>query len=367
MDRGRLVFWASFAWGVTLGGLSGHAVASPGDIGTVEKISGDAAIVRHGEKPVPVSAALGVRMSDEVETGRGEVSISFEDDTRVEVSEHSILVIDEFVYDPATTSGALALKATLGTLRYVSGKIAKHSPEDVVIRTPTASVAVRGTEFTASVDEIGRSTIVLLPSCDITGVNCVVGAIEVSTDSGFVLLNQAYQMTYVDAASVSPTSPLVIDVSIGQIGGDLILGGPKLGASGGRDNKVEDGQEVFEASFFVDQLSTDLLDSTEFLAETTLIDELNVDLFENSLDVIEESIVGNSAQAASSNLGDGSTVIADSDTGKSVVQETETTIVGLNLSSSGSQTVILDNAAGGGAAIDVGGGGGASITIVQRQ
>ena len=44
---------------------------------------------------------------------------------RVDVTEHSKLVIDEFVYDPNTKTGALSIKAALGTVRYASGQIAK--------------------------------------------------------------------------------------------------------------------------------------------------------------------------------------------------------------------------------------------------
>ena len=62
---------------------------------------------------------------DTVKTGKGKTAIEFVDDTRVDVTEHSKLLIDEFVYDPNTKTGALSLKASLGTVRYASGQIAK--------------------------------------------------------------------------------------------------------------------------------------------------------------------------------------------------------------------------------------------------
>ena len=70
------------------------------------------------------------------------------------------------------------LKASLGTLRYTSGLIAKNSKEDVKITTPTASVAVRGTDFEVQVKETGESTFTLLPSIDADG-STYTGVIEV--------------------------------------------------------------------------------------------------------------------------------------------------------------------------------------------
>ena len=102
---------------------------------------------------------------DTVKTGQGKTAIEFVDDTRVDITEHSKLIIDEFVYDPNTKTGALSLKASLGTVRYASGQIAKNSKQNVKIKTPTATIGVRGTDFSMTIDEIGSSTIILLPSC----------------------------------------------------------------------------------------------------------------------------------------------------------------------------------------------------------
>ena len=97
---------------------------------------------------------------DTVKTGQGKTAIEFVDDTRVDITEHSKLIIDEFVYDPNTKTGALSLKASLGTVRYASGQIAKNSTQNVKIKTPTATIGVRGTDFSMTIDETGSSTII---------------------------------------------------------------------------------------------------------------------------------------------------------------------------------------------------------------
>jgi hypothetical protein len=161
---------------------------------------------------------------DTVVTAKAKLGIIFEDNTKVNITEQSKLVIDDFVYDAKKTTGKLALKVALGTVRYASGQIAKHDPQNVGIQTPSATIAVRGTDFSMTVDELGKSTIILLPSCDITG--CVTGAIEVSTDAGFVLMNQAYQTTVVSDRNAAPSKPVIISIDAANIDNTLIVSPP---------------------------------------------------------------------------------------------------------------------------------------------
>jgi hypothetical protein len=100
------------------------------------------------------------------------------------VTEHSKLIIDDFVYDPKSKgAGKLAIKVALGTVRYASGKVAHENNKNVNIKTPTATIAVRGTAFTMTVDEVGQSMIILLPNIDGS-----VGEIEVKTSMGIETL-----------------------------------------------------------------------------------------------------------------------------------------------------------------------------------
>ena len=188
------------------------AAQTQANIGSVTDFTGSAAIERDdGFEVYDVENDLGVEMLDVVNTAKGKVRIEFIDDTLVDVTEHSKLVIDDFVYDPDTGEGALGLKASLGTIRYASGKIAKNSRQSVVITTPSAVIGVNGTDLAMVVNEIGGSMITLLPSCDDSGM-CVVGEISVTTDVGFVIMNQAFQTTYADASGIKPTKPVILDL-----------------------------------------------------------------------------------------------------------------------------------------------------------
>ena len=179
-----------------------------GVIGDVILHTGNAVIEQEGVD-VESEEGLDVFSYNTVKTGKGKVAIGFVDDTRVDVTEHSKLIIDEFVYDPNTKTGSLSLKAALGTIRYASGQIAKTDPTNVQIKTPTATIGVRGTDFTMTVDEIGSSTIILLPSCDTNGY-CFVGEITVESDAGQIIMNQAFQATVVDTISSPPLKPVIL-------------------------------------------------------------------------------------------------------------------------------------------------------------
>ena len=196
------------------------------DIGLVSEIEGNGQIKRTNGNKVNIRQSLDVFSYDEIMTGQGRTAINFIDDTRVEVTEHSKLIIDEFVYDPANNEGGLTLTAALGTVRYASGQIAKDYKDNVKIKTPTATIGVRGTDFVMIVDELGGSTIILLPSCNSNG-NCVVGEITVDSAMGQVILNQAFQATRVEVAERSPTPTVLLEINESLLGNLLIVSPPR--------------------------------------------------------------------------------------------------------------------------------------------
>ena len=182
--------------------------SSLAEVGNVTAQTRAAQITRKGDK-ILTEVDTPVEMRDLIQTLKGRADIKFVDDTKVSVTEYSKLIIDEFVYNPEKKTGKLSLKAALGTIRYSSGKIAKNSRQNVKIKSPTASVSVRGTDFTMNVQEDGASSFILLPSTDEAG-NSYVGSIDVSTLGGTVTLNQAYEATTVTTAIAPPTPPQVI-------------------------------------------------------------------------------------------------------------------------------------------------------------
>ena len=250
-----------------------------GAIGNVVKHKGNASVERGGEKSV-LKKGSEIEFKDNVRTGRGDVGITFVDDTNVAVSAHSSLVIDEFVYDPNSRTGSkLVMNIALGTVRYASGNIAKLSNQNVDIRTPTARIGVRGTAFSMTVDEIGKSLVILLPNADGT-----VGEIEVESGAGLVILNQAFQATTVGVSEGKPSKPVILDLTLDQINNLLIIKPPK-------EKLVE---LVKDSKNSMNLLDIDLLEFKDLdenaLDEDNLafglldINELDIDLLVNILD-----------------------------------------------------------------------------------
>ena len=253
-----------------------------GAIGNVVKQKGIADVVRKSEK-MPLKLNSDIEFKDTVRTGNGDIGIKFIDDTNVAVSPQSSLVIDEFIYDPNSKKGSkLVMNVALGTVRYASGNIARLAAQNVDIRTPTARIGVRGTAFSMTVDEIGKSLVILLPNADGT-----VGEISVESAIGIVILNKPFQATTVGVAEGKPTKPVILDLTLDQINNLLIIKPPKekivkivkdtKNLANLLDIDLLEFKELDENELDKDELEFGLLD----------INELDVDLLINVLDKIQ--------------------------------------------------------------------------------
>ena len=202
------------------------------DIGSITELTGSGTVKR-GKESITAAKGTVIQTNDKVETKNGKIKITFKDNTTVSVSEHSSLVIDDFVFDPKNAAGGkLGLKATGGAVRYVSGAIASNNPNSVKINTPTAAIAVRGTDFVMAVNETGASTVILMPSCeDNTGPNvkgaiCGSGAIDVESGPNIVTMNRPFQATMVETAGAPPTPPLTVNLFGTPVGTNILVSAP---------------------------------------------------------------------------------------------------------------------------------------------
>jgi hypothetical protein len=113
--------------------------------GRIKVASGSAFVVRAGNA-VPAQAGQVVYESDTLRTGAdGRLGVTLQDDTRVSLGPGSEVRLDKFAYQPAEGQFGLILKMVRGVAAYVSGRIAKLSPDAVKLETPAAIVGVRGT------------------------------------------------------------------------------------------------------------------------------------------------------------------------------------------------------------------------------
>ena len=227
-------------------------------IGTVSEVKGTQCSIERAKQRLPGDKGAGIESMDTYVTGGCVANITFKDETKVKITENSRLLIDDFVFDPKQSdAGKLALKVSMGTVRYASGQIAKNNPQKVDIKTPSATIAVRGTDFNMVVDESGQSLVVLVPSCkdgekikeyELEENLCKVGKIDVTTTAGTVSLDKAFEATYVQSATLPPTPPVVVNTIESKINNTLIISQPPEVQRAVRgDNRSKKEQEDMEA------------------------------------------------------------------------------------------------------------------------
>jgi hypothetical protein len=258
-----------------------EAKANP--IGEFIQLTGPAQVDKKAGSSVDVSLGSKVESLDTIRTARSRANIKFKDDTQVAITENSKLVIDEYVFDPNRGAGKMSMKIALGTVRYASGAIAKNNNENINIQTPVATIGVRGTSFSMTVDEIGQSLVILLPNRDGS-----VGEIKVESDAGQVILNKAFQSTYVASSEGKPAQPTILNLTESQINNLLIVSKPE---------KNKDEEHSKNDPLRIDLLEFRELDTTDLDKDNLKFNDLNVnlldiDLLQNVLNEYDASSVG---------------------------------------------------------------------------
>lgn len=145
--------------------------AAAQEIGRVREVVLDAYGTPAARDRRPLYGRTKVSANETVETVDGAgLHLRFLDRTDFHLGSKSVVILDEFVYDPATSAGKMVIRMSKGTFRFVSGKMVKSG---VAIRTPTALIGIRGTDFMVVVEDNGT-----------TGVVVTEGEVEITPNIG---------------------------------------------------------------------------------------------------------------------------------------------------------------------------------------
>jgi hypothetical protein len=137
---------------LAIAALFAAPAAAAEDVGQIKVTSG-AVHVQRGAERLPAMVGARVRASDTVVTGAdGSVGITFTDNTLLSAGPNSVLVLERYAFNSTTHAGKFDARLNRGSLAVVSGKIAKQSPDAMVIKTPSSLLGVRGTEFLVKVE-----------------------------------------------------------------------------------------------------------------------------------------------------------------------------------------------------------------------
>ena len=349
-----------------------QVIHSSVEIGAISELRGNAQVLR--DKPYGAELEFDIQQMDDVRTEAGRVAITFEDDSTVKLTEHSKLVIDEYIYDPDPSKSKMALKFASGTARFITGKF--NNKSNISIKTPTADIAIRGTDFTCTVDELGRSLVILLP--DENGISS--GEIVVATAMGSVTLNKPYQATTVSVYENNPSKPVTLDISLDLIDNMLIVNPPEE-----TEQQTEETQSRTTVDYLefddldIDYLNEDFLDAEEELEFTELdVNYLDVNFLEDLLNVLDALAIekeedalkqgGVGIRITGTEIGqDKDTQITTIVSGQNIsLTRTVSQSAKLNLNGSGSYTVILvqDGVSN---VVKINGGSSTTITIMQTS
>ena len=252
------------------------------DVGNVSELNGVARIVR--DEPVEASLEANIKSYDTLETSNGRMGITFLDDTQIRLTEHSQVLVDEFVFDPNPDKSKMALNFAKGTARFVTGKLGLVPKKNIKIRTNSATIGIRGTDFTITVNEIGESLIILLPNLDGTSS----GEIEVTTAMGTVLLNKPYESTVTTVFEAPPSNPVILDLTLDIIDNMLIVNPPER-IRETIEETTSSSSNVLDVDFLeFDELDADYFAKDELEFTELDINYLDVNFFEDLLKVIDE-------------------------------------------------------------------------------
>ena len=213
------------------------------------------------------------------------MAITFLDDSKVKLTEHSQLTIDEYIFDPNPSNSKMAISFGLGTARFITGALNKIDKQNIDLKTPTANIAIRGTDFTVTVDETGRSLLILLPN-DLGEAS---GEIIVTTAMGSVTLNKPYEATTVDVYEKPPTKPVILDLTLELIDNMLIVNPPKENIQLTEEDTTQKTNNILDVDYLeFEELDTDYLDDDSL--EFTELDYnwLDVNFLEDLLDILDE-------------------------------------------------------------------------------
>ncbi|MBT6136688.1 MAG: FecR domain-containing protein [Rhodospirillaceae bacterium] len=152
---------------------------------------------------------LGDRVSSGANSG---LQVLLLDETVFTIGSDSAIVIDKFVYDPAAGAGKVAARIVKGAFRFVTGRIARNKPQDMTVKLPTGSMAIRGTMVAGKV-EGDTSLVVLLGPGEGTNTTARIGRVEVSSAGTTVELTRPGFATTIDGIGAVPTEPFQLPAS----------------------------------------------------------------------------------------------------------------------------------------------------------
>ena len=208
--------------------------------------------LRRGREPLrPAVLRERVILNDEVRTGAAsQLQILLMDRSVFTVGANARVAIDRFVFDPARNTRSTAASVTRGAFRFMSGRSSSRPAGPAVVRTPVASIGIRGTIFEGVVgaeaiaiasreaavgtgipaDPETATLIVLRGPGPQTQGDAAPGAIDVTVGNRTIVLDRPALALYVPRAGADPIGPFEISAEGLQLLSALLRPPPSFAA-----------------------------------------------------------------------------------------------------------------------------------------
>lgn len=267
-------------------------MGSTDPIGDIVDRNGVASLIRESGEKLSVSDnnIPDIKLLDTAVTGNGRMLIQFLDEEELSIIEHTKVYIDKVYYDPNPSKSKMSIRMAQGTARFTSGRGKRINKANIDLSTPTAQIAVLGTDFTTTIDEIGRSLIILLPD-EKTGESS--GKIMITNNGGSVTLDEPYQASVVTSFESPPTKPVALSgINTSMISNVFIISEPreikKVKEQEGLSSE-NDKDNILDVDFLeFDELEKDYFEEDELEFTELDIDYLDVDFLQDILDIVIE-------------------------------------------------------------------------------
>ncbi len=160
------------------------------DIGVAAAVRGKVNGAAPGSAGRVVETGKPVYQNDKITTGPdAKLQILLLDETSFTVGPNSEMILDEFVYDPATNVGKVSARVQKGNFRFITGKVARKDPDSMKVKLPMGTIGIRGTMVAGKTDDKEATVVLLGPGLD-NNADEKGGAITVGNEKGSTDVDQ---------------------------------------------------------------------------------------------------------------------------------------------------------------------------------
>ncbi|MBY0465770.1 MAG: FecR domain-containing protein, partial [Burkholderiales bacterium] len=143
-----------------------------------------------GASPRTLGAGLPLQLGDRLTTAAGASAIiRLNDGTRVTLRPQSDVMLQAFKYVPDASDNNMVLQLLRGGFRALTGLVGKNNSKAAMVKTPTATIGIRGTDFDARLCQADCASDVRASAAQLRAANLKASAKAVAVTGSIVAMS----------------------------------------------------------------------------------------------------------------------------------------------------------------------------------